>query len=962
MAVVPSPVRRVLRDRMRLVAVALLALVSLAAAGISATAAERLQELLDENWRGAYDILVTAEGGELAGLMPPNSVASSTQGLTLDDVAVIREVNGVAVAAPIGEVIIPSLAARQAQFTLPSGLAGANEIPQAFRVTVTYLTDDGLGERLISREEFSVVVDERERAEPEPASCNYNGFDVTPEDYPILALKCGEAGTTRATITYPTGGGWSGNDEEEDGTLLFHLGNSLMPSTRVTLVDPIAERALLGDAGEFLEPLVELGAAAEPEAMVEWAGRTSDRYSDAFLIQREATKAVSGGIPEPQLEELRRLYGANGATFPEAEYQYEEPPYVPILARDVGSAPLSMRIEVEAFGEAPAVSPGTGFNRFPYLLPEPLTAGASGAVIGSETVDASALLNPFTSQPVFVPWPGTSAEGLAGLPWFASLSIFITGTASPPAFEVVRQGSDGLEVRVTTDQFAYPFFSNAGPGGNPLPLSKDATRPGMESAYVSGLSVRSDETSAVGAVVGGFTLDEIADLQTGLGHVPLGAYETVGSTLIPGSSAAATDAITLRPSVSGLGLVSPDTVAIASLGSAASWGQEAPVNAVRVRVADLGGYSSGALDTIAGAARAIEKLGYTATIVSGSSPTDVTVHVDGYAFGVTDPDEKQTVGALGAVSQRWSELGAASRVDLAVSTSSFSVLAVALAASALLLSAVQLASVPGRRAQASVMRTIGWRRNRIIRWMAAEEAVSLLLVTAAGVLALAIASSRSTVSLVVAGSLGAIVFTSALAVGLGSRPLATGIRVLRKGKSRHRSADVRAWVTSPLRFAVRQLSVHRLNAIVQALATVVVAVSAAAVAATVAEGRAAAGSSALGEFAVDQALVSQLALGGIALIAGVALAVIARRIDLARRREQWAAMRAMGFSAGQLRGVQLIEGAIVGLPSVAIASTAALFYVRWLAADHLSTAVPIALAAAGLLTVILVLTSWREKR
>jgi hypothetical protein len=170
------------------------------------------------------------------------------------------------------------------------------------------------------------------------------------------------------------------------------------------------------------------------------------------------------------------------------------------------------------------------------------------------------------------------------------------------------------------------------------------------------------------------------------------------------------------------------------------------------------------------------------------------------------------------------------------------------------------------------------------------------------------------------------------------------------------------WVTSTWRFALRQVAVHRLNAVVQLLATVVVAVAAAAVTVTLIEGRAAAGASALGVFAVDQAFIAQLVLGAVALLAGIVLAVIARRIDLARRREQWATMRAMGWSAGHVRTVQVIEGLVIGVPAVAIAGALAWGYLGKVASDLVSVALPIALAAAGVLTVILVVTSWREKR
>lgn len=959
MAKAPGPVRRMLRSRARTVAVALLALVSLTAAGINATAAERLQALLDENWRGAYDILVTAGEGELAGLLAPNSVSSSSEGMTLEDVEAIRALAGVEVAAPIGDVLIPMLSTQPALFTLPKGHAGANETPQAFRVTITYVTDDGLGERLVSAETLVVVVDETEYEDPEPAPCNVNGYDVTPEEYPILAGRCSDL-HHRHPITYPSAGGWAANGQEEDDSFVFTLGNGVLSTTRVTLVDPVAERALLGEAGEFLRPLETLSTngLADPDAMLAWTKAFPGRYADDFLRMRTALHEGETGMASAELEEWKRLYEAHGEVH--EEVQFPEPSYVPILARDTAPAPLTMRLDVQAFGDAPVMPLGQG--AFPYALPEELTAGAQGVTVGTTTVDASAVLNPFAPHAVFVPWPETSADGLIGPAWAGVLSIFLTGTAEPPHSEVVSAGPDGVEVRLVAEEYVYPFMdASVGPGGNAIRLSGSGTQLGLESVYAVNVSATFGQTGAQGAVVGGFTLEGITELQSGLAHVPLGAYEPVGSTLIPGSSDAATEAIELRPSVSGLGLVSPETVAIASLESAAVWGQDAPVNAVRVRVADVAGFSADAVANIANVAGAIERLGFAATVVAGSSPTDVTVHVDGYAFGVTSPDEEQTVGPLGAINQRWSELGAAARVDLAVSTSSMGVLAVALGASALLLAAVQLASVPGRRAQATVMRTIGWPRRRIVRWMAAEELVAIIAVALAGLAALALAGSRSTVGLAVGASVAALIVTSGLAVALGALPVVDGIRPLRRGKRRHSKAQVDAWVSSPLRFAVRQLGVHRVNVIVQVLATLVVGVAAAAVAVTVLEGRAAAGASALGVFAVDQALWAQLGLGLVALVAGIVLAVIARRIDLGRRRAQWTAMRAMGWSVGQVRGVQVIEGLMIGLPATGIAGALAWAYLNQAAPGLIAEALAAGLGAAAILTVVLVVTSWRER-
>ena len=967
MAGLPSSMGRVARDRPRLVAVALLALVSLAAAGISATAAERLQSLLDENWRGAYDILVTADGNLSAvdGLLAPNSL-SSGDSLALDDVVAIRAVDGVDVAAPIGEVIVAGLSPGIVEISIPKGEAGANEVPQSYRVTMTYRTDDGLGERLVSSETYSVVIDETVR-HPKPqepvTGCTLNGF-VIDESYPTLWAEsgCGGFGVFGARhpsfVSYPIEGGWSGTDGTDGDFLLFNLGNAPMPFTRITLVDPAAERALLGEAGDFLDPLAQLepDATTLVEAMTGWAKASPGQFASDFLEQEEQRQAAQLGGPSAEwVAELRRLYEDNGADFNE----YLGPPqvYVPLIVSETGAAPLDVRIDVEGFG-------GTQENStlgYGYQLPEALLGGSAGIPVGSSEVDISDVLNPFAPTQLRVPWPGTPESVPSDARGYFSMNIYYTAAVVGAAVESLVDAAGSPSVRLSASGYvsAIPDFGT--PVG-PFDLTASASKTGTEAAYSDVTHLVQPEGGEIAVPVGKFSADDLESLQSPLGYVPLGAYQQVGTTVSPGSNPRVSEAVELNPGVTGLGLVSPRTIAIASIKSAAAWGQEKPVSAVRVRVAGVEGYSAESISRITEVAQAIEKLGFTATIVAGSSPTDVTVQVDDYAFGVTDPEAKQEVGPLGAVNQRWSELGAASRVDLAVSTSSMGVLAVALGASALLLAAVQLASVPGRRAQASVLRAIGWRRRRIVRWMAAEELVSLLIVVVAGLAALILASSRSTVGLSVGASVAALVVTSALAVALGARPVDSGIRSLKRGRRRHRMAEVAAWVVSPLRFALRQVSVHRVNVVVQLLATLVVAVAAAAVTVTVMEGRAAAGASALGLFAVDQALWAQLGLGVVALVAGIVLAVIARRIDLGRRREQWATMRAMGWSAGQVRAVQVIEGLLVGLPAIALAGALSWWYVRELAVHLLGTALPVALGAAAVLTVILVMTSWREKR
>lgn len=348
MAGVPAPFRRVWRDRPRLVAVALLALVSLAAAGISATAAERLQSVLDENWRGAYDILVTAEGNDadLAGLLAPNTLSSGAETLTLEDLALIRSVAGIEVAAPIGEVIVPGLSMNSPIITLPKGAAGANGVPQSFRVTLTFWTNDGLGKRFVSQETFDVVIDETERILPEivPASdCSLNGFTVD-ERYPTLWKSCGIGFLQYSpNVSFQTGGGWGGSDDVDGDTILVRLGAPPMSATRVTLIDPEAEKALLGAAGAFLDPLISI----KPDATTlvgplnDWAQQSGDAFAQSFLTQEAEREAMQLGGPSPEyVAELRQLYEDNGADF--AEYMGPPASYAPMLVREVGAAPLSL--------------------------------------------------------------------------------------------------------------------------------------------------------------------------------------------------------------------------------------------------------------------------------------------------------------------------------------------------------------------------------------------------------------------------------------------------------------------------------------------------------------------------------------------------------------------------------------------------------------------------------------------
>lgn len=157
----PGPLRRLVRQPLRIAAVVLLGVTALAAAGVHSAAAGMLQATVDDNWRGDYDILVTANGelADVDGMLPPNALAGPEKGLSLKQWQTVQALDGVDVAAPIGEILVPGLRRSNVSLRIPESLLRASSEPRAFRLTTTYTTDDGLGERIVDRRSVPVFLD-----------------------------------------------------------------------------------------------------------------------------------------------------------------------------------------------------------------------------------------------------------------------------------------------------------------------------------------------------------------------------------------------------------------------------------------------------------------------------------------------------------------------------------------------------------------------------------------------------------------------------------------------------------------------------------------------------------------------------------------------------------------------------------------------------------------------------------
>jgi hypothetical protein len=912
---VPGAARRFVRDRGRVAAVALVAVAAVGVASIQGGAATALRNSLDASWRGLYDILVVPDDatGAIDGMLAPNSLASGTTGISFEQLDAVRAVDGVELAAPIGEIVVPGLKPAAPQLAVPVGLLAPGDAPQAYRMQVDFTTDDGLGERVVSSATSDFVLDEGVEARTADTPCeipwaemSINDQQFDPAQYPALAraIVCGTS-AKNGVYTRHEGDAW-GVSDAHDGAYAIMLETAPQGVNRITLVDPEAEKALLGDAGGFLDPLIsirpdgDLGSAE----VLSWSEAETGPFGRAYLDAVAAQAGWEEFYGAEGFAQLRALYAASGldvgTEMPAMEHAQA---YVPLVVANVASAPLSVKVSIESFGDATYVGDESAF---PYRLPDTMTPDAVGTPVGTVAGDVSNSLNPLLDTGAGVVWPGADLDLDDSLSRYLTMQFAAVARPIDPDFRAGPEGI-GLEPR--------GYRSPLVPSGmhNPFLLSADPTSIGAEAAYV-GLDKRYSlfddvgngaVASPVGFVVGTF---ETTGVDTGddVDYVPLGAYAPVSTTITGGAH----DGAQMAPSVTGLGLVSPETIAIGSLASAAAWGDDAPIGAIRVRVAGISGYTLQAQTAVVETAQHIEELGLRAIIVAGSSPAPVTVNVDGYAFGVVSGGAAQTVGPLGEITQRWSELGAAARAELVISGATLAIALVGLGSTIVLLGAVQLVGIPRRRGQAAALRQLGFTRMRVARWFASEELPGILLIVIVGAGGAWLARSAST-AIAMAGVVAVTLVLAMLAVGLGSRPTTGGrLRAVRRSR-RIGSRTVSS-------FGARQALLHPLTSCTQFFAIAVVGIAASSILSVFLQARVEAGRSLLASLLGNQQTWPQIALGVTAIMAGALLALIGRRLELARRSMQWSALRTAGWTSSQIARAQFSESVAVIVPALLV--------------------------------------------
>jgi hypothetical protein len=353
---------------------------------------------------------------------------------------------------------------------------------------------------------------------------------------------------------------------------------------RITLVDPDAERELLGDAGAFLDPLLDYDGASNPIVTLE---------RDDPLV----TLAVT-------VEEYDAVQpGAAGA-------------------------------------EAVEQAQGTGFLQNGQLAPEIIDTSATH-VVSSYQVDTADLYDPFDPAPD------------------------VLGDLAADAVDEARNGqqqTDAAPRSIVAGRTVVPEDATKTGLGFALQPRGYATFGRYQEAPISGnasagaVTMYSKLFGSVGEgrpseplgfeVVGQYSVDALHSSLGEASFMPLGSYDVANPSLVTGAGPAGAE---LATSTTGFGVPGTNQLAIGGFDLLDGWDVDRPISAIRIRVEGSAGYGPEAQQRLLQAAAALNSLGYTATIVAGSSPQRVPVSIEDYALAAVDAEGNQVVGALGIV-------------------------------------------------------------------------------------------------------------------------------------------------------------------------------------------------------------------------------------------------------------------------------------------------------------------------
>ncbi|WP_264668324.1 ABC transporter permease [Arthrobacter sp. VKM Ac-2550] len=919
---------RFLRSRSLVVTVVVLVAAMLLSVFIQDRAQSSLGQVVDTNSRGLYDILVLPEGkGPDADTLKQPDYVSGTGGITQEQLGQIRGLADVGVAAPISlvskvvqDIEFPQLKAtdyvgyneniegylEQQNITdavpaeeWPEPDSVLSEEPKNYRITAKAVTSNGVSDTVLFETAAEGSLGQAQLEELKvPGGTSLR--TVAPE---------GETG-----IKFPDPAGGSAHG---DFDLTIALPMLPQITETVVAVDPAAEQALLGEAGGFLAPLAK--APASGRSAMELGDKFSQQMTPGLFAGGTESAEIDGHpfrFWSPFLTQYRSAVEAGTLT--------EDSKVIPLVVRSGTDLDLTYSVDIEEIDDA----------------------GNTVAEVGTVSKELGEEYLPFaSSKPFQLRWPGGEDYnyllGSGGVQVVAGLhqpAEWTTDFLSTPEYVAGEANPDGSVDQTVTPQGWVTV--------NELPektlqwqLEPDQSQrePVKEQSYRTSLDDPADAAAPLPFVYGTFGADAVRDAAGDVNYLPLGGYDPAPVTLTEDAEGNDVEDTELKPGLSGAGLAVQSAGAITDFnGLAAVRGTsdtDPVIDAVRVRV-DAAGSWADAAPNIDAVAAAIGDLGLDVQVVAGSAREDVSIYVPEY-----HQEADGTVTDLGTVSQSWVRQGAASAVQSSLGQASSALLFLTLGGAALLTAASTVAFTRSRRTEAVTLRAMGWTRPRIRSWFLAE-----LLVGAAALLAVAVvvnAFSRTLTTLVVSG----VVLMVYVAASFISSALLKPVPPAGDAPS---SSGTAPMVDTPLKFAVRQVNTNRFNAGAVVVGVGVLGAAAGALAAVILDLPRAAGSTALGSLALSQTGGVNIALAVLGVVTALVLTLMTGRFDLARKREQWDILEAMGWTPTLLLSLRRSEAGLLAVMALPLAVLGAVG-VSLAVAPHAA----LRAVAAGVLAVIL---------
>lgn len=888
---------RTLRSTAALLTCLLLGVTMIAASQISEQSSTVVGAAVDENWRGHYDLLVTAPGGlaeaaeETDGLIEQNfSALIARERISEDQLDQVSALDEVEVAAPlafIGQFTNPA-------YEAPVGVAidqwQEDEFfaaPRAFEGSITTYYDDGMGMSQLAQHpdghfmitgvsDDDVIFQDMEQS-PQDSEAFTPGTLAHPSMHVIDVVESAQCECLSLVSTslelenfevpqdeirperiVPLQAGLSpaqAQDLAYEGAASVYASYEVVPElhSNMVAVDPEAERALLGEDGTFYDALIEFEQVQQTLEPGPCEGSLHDDRPQgqclADLIDAEAYPQIQEAVFEGNPRENEHTQIADFA--PIIPIIYSETEY-PQMHAEANFPELAV-FEGLDFAEA------TSYEFYQDVLqderPEPGD---------TQSVNLSEHLTPFVYEfDVSFGLGDHPAPDVPGTAQAAGTSATLPGRAvrSAPSENLLASAPDDVQTALVNEPQGRYYLdaqmTSSEQRYRPWTTSYDTTPP--EAALLAPL----------GSYSPGFT-----GAAEDASYVPLGIYADAEAEI---ATPGAEEGSPLPPSFSGRGALLTSPGVITSMTGYQQYRGEIAADVLRVRVAGVEGYSPQSLTHIENVADQITELGLDVQIVAGSSLAPVATYLP--EFHDDDSD-------LGWVIEEWTSLGAAAQAEEAQMTASWTLLVVALIGVTLLACAVYLSSIKSRRREASMLTSLGWTRGRALRWFLAEDIPLLGVVAIAATAAVSVSSSAT-----------AQITTAAAALALLVTVLAGVSLVTAGGSHSHTRSQGSARPAGNPATIGRRLAWSSPGAVLMlALALLVLATTAVTFVLVILTARGQAGVSRIAGLVNAEVLLPQTVLAAGAITAGVIMFVMAIRQTLRHAHKQHRMLLTTGWS------------------------------------------------------------------